>query len=90
MHRPAADGCEPYLNLGTAAKLVGVTPKTLRIAAEAGEIEAVHPLSDGPWIFSRRTLDGEGARSLADRACRRPKNPAGSNLDQQSLFPSTT
>jgi hypothetical protein len=22
-----------------------------RLAAEAGEIEAFHPLSDGPWIF---------------------------------------
>lgn len=37
--RPQIDGFEPWLNLGGAAKLLGVTPKTLRLAAEAGEIE---------------------------------------------------
>ena len=51
--RPAPDGIEPWLNLSKAAQLLGVAPKTLRLAAEAGEIEGVHPLPDGPWIFSR-------------------------------------
>ncbi len=36
--RPAADGKEPWLNLTNAAHLIGVTPKTLRLADEAGEI----------------------------------------------------
>jgi hypothetical protein len=48
----AADGVEPWLNLSDAAKLLKVAPKTLRLAAEAGEIEASHPLPDGPWIFA--------------------------------------
>ena len=54
--RPAADGTEPWLNLNKAARLLGVAPKTLRIAAEADEIEGVHPLPYGPWIFSRLHL----------------------------------
>jgi len=54
--RPAPDGNEPWLNLNKAAGLLGIAPKTLRLAVEAGEIEASHPLPDGPWIFSRSTL----------------------------------
>jgi DNA invertase Pin-like site-specific DNA recombinase len=54
--KPAPDGIEPWLNLSKAAKLLKIAPKTLRMAAEAGEIEAVHPLSDGPWIFARAAL----------------------------------
>ena len=41
--KPADDGIEPWLNLGNAAKLLKIAPKTLRLAAEAGEIEAFHP-----------------------------------------------
>ena len=50
--KPAEDGIEPWLNLSNAAKLLRIAPKTLRLAAEAGEIEAIHPLPDGPWIFA--------------------------------------
>src|SRR6267143_1012354 len=42
--RPAPDGNEPWLNLNKAAGLLGIAPKTLRLAAEAGEIEGGHPL----------------------------------------------
>ena len=63
VHRPAADGIEPWLNLTRAARLLHITPKTLRRAAENGEIDAVHPLADGPWIFSRPVLEGEAAKS---------------------------
>src|SRR4029077_327032 len=52
----ADDGIEPWLNLSKAARLLKVAPKTLRLAAEAGEIKAIHPLPDGPWIFSRADL----------------------------------
>ena len=58
VRRPAAHGIKPWLNLTRAAALLQVTPKTLRRAAENGEIEAVHPLADGPWIFSRTTPIG--------------------------------
>jgi Transposase domain (DUF772) len=38
------------------------------LAAEAGEIEAFHPLSDGPWIFARASLITTAARSISERA----------------------
>jgi DNA invertase Pin-like site-specific DNA recombinase len=84
------DGMEPWLNLSNAARLLGVTPKTLRLAAEAGKIEGTHPLPDGPWIFSRSVLAGPEARQIVHRARQNPKYPAGSHPDQQNLFSSTT
>ena len=88
--RPAAHGNEPWLNLNKAARLLGVAPKTLRLAAEAGEIEGVHPLPDGPWIFSRSELGQPRARQIVHRARQNAKNPAGSHRDQQNLFTSMT
>ena len=88
--KPAPDGIEPWLNLSKAAKLLKIAPKTLRLAAEAGEIEAIHPLSDGPWIFARAALTTSAARCITERARLNPKYPAGSHPDQQSLFTSIT
>src|SRR2546427_788304 len=88
--KPADDGIEPWLNLGNAAKLLKIAPKTLRLAADAGEIEAFHPLSDGPWIFARTSLITTAAQSIAERARQNPRHPAGSHPNQQSLFSSTT
>jgi predicted N-acetyltransferase YhbS len=87
---PAEDGIEPWLNLVSAAKLLKIAPKTLRLAAEAREIEAVHPLSDGPWIFARAALTTLAAQSITKRARLNPRYPTGSHPDQQSLFPSIT
>jgi DNA invertase Pin-like site-specific DNA recombinase len=87
--KPACEA-EPWLNLGDAARVLKVASKTLRLAAEAGVIEAVHPLPDGPWIFSRADLSSSGARTITDRARQNPRYPTGSHLDQQSLFPSET
>jgi DNA invertase Pin-like site-specific DNA recombinase len=86
----ADDGIEPWLNLSKAAQLLGISPKTLRLAAQAGEISAVHPLPDGPWIFSRAALSSPAARAIAGRAQHNPKHPTGSHPDQQNLFSSTT
>ncbi len=86
----AEDGVEPWLNLNKAAALLGIAPKTLRLSAEAGEIEARHPLPDGPWIFGRAALATQAARALALRAQRSPKHPAESPPEQQTLFPSMT
>ena len=86
----ADDGIEPWLNLSKAALLLEIAPKTLRLAAQAGEISAVHPLPDGPWIFSRAALSSPAARAIAGRAQHNPKHPTGSHPDQQNLFSSTT
>ena len=90
VHRAAADGVEPWLNLTRAAAHLGVSAKTLRLAAANAEIEALHPLADGPWIFSRATLAEPGARAVAERARLRGNYPAGPCPDQQSLFASAT
>jgi len=88
VHRPADDGIESWLNLTKAAAHLGISAKTLRIAAESTEIEGFHPLPDGPWIFSRAILDGSAAQTLAARAHRTAKYPAGLRLGQQNLFSS--
>jgi hypothetical protein len=90
VYKPADDGIEPWLNLSKAARFLRVAPKTLRLAAEAGQIEAIHPLPDGPWIFSRAFLGASSARAITERARQNPKHPTGSHPDQQNLFPSTT
>ncbi len=90
VYRPAPDGIEPWLNLTQAAAHLGISPKTLRLAAERGEITAIHPLADGPWIFSRADLAGSAANEIAVRAERSAKYPTGPHPDQQTLFPSMT
>lgn len=90
VYRAAENGIEPWLNLSQAATIVGVAPRTLRLAAERGEIDAMHPLEDGPWLFRRADLDGPAAQSLAQRARTNAKYPAVSDPAQQNLFPSTT
>ena len=86
----AADSIEPWLNLREAAAIVGVAPRTLRLAAERGEIDAMHPLQDGPWIFSRADLDCSRARDLALRVKLHTNHPAVPDATQQDLFISTT
>ena len=86
--RPALDGSEPWLNLSDAARFLGVSPKTLRLAAEAGEINGIHPLPNGPWIFSRSALGEPAAQRMVQRAKQNPRYPAGSHPDQQNLFTS--
>jgi Recombinase/Recombinase zinc beta ribbon domain len=90
VYRPTQDGIEPYLNLSKAARLLGITPKTLRIAAESGEIEALHPLPEGPWIFSRSAVTGSEAQKIVMRARTSASCPTGLHPDQQSLFSSIT
>ena len=90
VYKSAEDGIEPWLNLSNAARLLRIAPKTLRLAAEGGQIEAIHPLPDGPWIFSRVVLSASPARAITARAQKNPKYPTGSHPDQQNLFSSNT
>ena len=85
VHKPVDDGIEPWLNLSKAARLLHVAPRTLRLAAEAGEIEAIHPLPDGPWIFNRQALDSDKARGVVERARNRKATPAVPNADQKTF-----
>jgi hypothetical protein len=87
VYKPAEDGIEPWLK-SKATRLLHVSPRTLRLAAEACEIEAIHPLPDGPWIFSRSILSSPPARAITERARQNPKHPRGSHTNQQNLFSS--
>jgi len=87
--RLAPDGVEPWLNLTKAAAQLDITPKTLRLAAIAGEIAALHPLPDGPWLFKRTDIEGSAAKRLTEKARQRRNQPTGPNPEQQNLFIST-
>jgi DNA invertase Pin-like site-specific DNA recombinase len=80
---------EGWMNLTEAAHLLGVSARTLRLAVELGEIEADHPLPDGPWVFNRSALSTEAAACLVERAQRRSK-PAIHTIHQVSLDFSST
>jgi hypothetical protein len=90
VYRPAENAIEPWLNLRHAAALVGVAPRTLRIAVERGELDALHPLANGPWIFNRAVLTGPAAERLVLRARGNRRYPTVPNPAQQCLFPSMT
>ncbi len=79
-----------WMNLTKAAKCLRVSPKTLRLAVERGEIEAEHPLDDGPWVFNQRALDTEAAATLVARAHRHQVDPALPKKRQRNLDFSTT
>ena len=89
VYRPAPDGIEPWLNLTKAAAHLDITPKTLRLAAIAGEIEVLHPLPDGPWLFKRINIEGSAAKYLTKKVKKRQKHPTGPDPKQQNLFIST-
>jgi hypothetical protein len=56
-----------------------------QVAAEAGKIKALHPLSDGPWIFSHAVLSTAPARAITERARENPRLPRG--IASQSAKP---
>lgn len=90
VYRAAEDGIEPWLNLNQAAAVVGVAPRTLRLAAQRGDVQARHPLEDGPWLFRRADLESPGVQELVLRVRNNPNHPTVPDPAQQSLFPSTT
>ena len=55
------------MTLQTAARQLHVSPPTLRLAIERGEIGADHPLADGPWILNRTALETAPAHDLSRR-----------------------
>ncbi len=75
------------MTLTQAAAKLAVSAKTLRLAAERGEIEAQHPLADGPWIFKRTAIETEAPCRLAQGI---RNTPAGHDSQQQDLNLSMT
>ena len=75
-----------WMNLTEAAAFLNVSAKTLRLAVEAGELRAEHPLSDGPWLFHRQELVSPAAQRVKERAHkggRRSGLPAENQSDLQ-------
>jgi hypothetical protein len=66
-YNPEKRKAEGWMNLTEAAAFLGLSPRTVRLAVERGEIFAEHPLPDGPWIFRHAELETESARALIQR-----------------------
>jgi hypothetical protein len=76
---------EGWMNLTEAAHLLGISARTLRLAVERGEIEAQHPLADGPWVFRRTVLETPAAATLVARVRRRTPEGTIPNAQQATL-----
>lgn len=84
------DEHHPWINLTKAAALLDISPRTLRLAIDRGDIPADHPFADGPWVISRDILEREAAQTLKQRVHTRPRKPAVLHSEQsQSLFSTT-
>jgi len=59
------------MTLKEAAAHLGISTTSLRQAAEAHKIPALHPLSLGPWIFKREDLETTAAKEVVQRVRRR-------------------
>jgi hypothetical protein len=81
---------EGWMNLTEAARFLHISPRTLRLAVERGEIQAQHPVADGPWVFNQRDLETDAARQLVQRVARGTRNPAVSSAEQTRFEFSST
>ena len=66
---------EGWLTLTEAADHLQMSGATLRLAIERGEIEAEHPLANGPWVINRSALETATALQFAERSRRQHRNP---------------
>jgi hypothetical protein len=66
---------EGWLTLTEAADHLQMSGITLRLAIERGDIEAEHPLANGPWVINRRALETEKAVRFAERIRGQRRNP---------------
>jgi DNA invertase Pin-like site-specific DNA recombinase len=81
---------EGWMNLTEAAKFLGISARTLRLAVERGEIDAGHPLADGPWVFNRHALETDAAATLVERVRRNNRDPAIPSSQQTTFGFSST
>ena len=81
---------QPWLNLTEAARALGISARTLRIAAEHGEISAEHPLPDGPWVFTRDALNAAAESGFLRRVALHRTGMAVPSPGQASLDLSST
>ena len=82
-YKPGSEESNHWMNLTTAAQFLGISSITLRRAVERSEIVAEHPLADGPWIFSRTTLESAAAKTLISRVQRKLRTRKTSLAEEQ-------
>jgi len=63
------------ITLTEAADHLQMSGITLRLAIERGDIEAEHPLANGPWVINRCALETEKAVRFAERIRGQRRNP---------------
>ena len=85
--RQAAEG---WLNLSQAARAMGVTSRTLRIAIDRGYLAAERPIACGPWIVNRHSLEGEAVTRFLQHARLVKEHPTVPSPMQASLDLSAT
>jgi DNA invertase Pin-like site-specific DNA recombinase len=79
-----------WINLTDAAAYLGISPRTLRLAIDRGEIPADHPFAEGPWVIRTDSLDTKTAQNLKRLAHVRSRKPAVLFSEEHlNLFPST-
>jgi hypothetical protein len=78
------------MNLTEAAAFLKVSPRTLRLAINAGELHAEHPLSEGPWLINRQELISERAQRIGQRAQRDHKRATIPSENQRDFQFSST
>jgi len=74
-----------WMNQTQAAAFLGISSGALRLAVARGEIEAQHPLPDGPWVFNRCALQTPAASELVRRIKNGRHDPAARNANQSIL-----
>ncbi len=80
----------PWISLTEAAHMLHMSTRTLRIAAERGEINAEHPLADGPWVFHRDRLRTADTQQFVGRVAQRNAGAAVPCPEQTDLEFSST
>ena len=73
---------EGWLTLTEAADYLQMSGITLRLAIERGEVDAEHPLANGPWVINLRALETDKAVRFAERTRKQHRNPILEVSDQ--------
>jgi len=66
---------EGWCTLTEAADHLHMSGITLRLAIERGQIDAEHPLANGPWVINRDALETPEAVRFAEQSRRERRNP---------------
>ena len=89
-YTPELKEAHGWMNLTEAAAFLQVSARTVRLAIDAGELQAEHPLPDGPWLVNRQELMSDNAQRIKRRAHRGGRRPAIPSENQNDLQFSST